>query len=225
MNTKRYFLAVLSSLLLVVGCIVGDELTTITIHPDGSADMVTFRANLHSTQPGPDGEHELADYKATFDARSQDDMVRIRDAGGTIVMASWVHDLAPFSNVVRVRFPDAAAFEKYATSKNDDGSLQISTKWQSEGRRRGLLIHVTARPNDIDLSELAVASVEKLRQGLASGISEIRIAVAGGRITDASGFTVAEDKQSALLDTNEIAKLLKANAGKAELHLNWEIAE
>jgi hypothetical protein len=221
-NTKRYFLAVLSSLLLVVGCIVGDELTTITIHPDGSADMVTFRGNLHSTQPGPDGEHELADYKASFEARSQDDLVRIRDAGGTIVTASWARDVAPFSNVVRVRFPDAAAFEKYG---KNDGSLQISTKWQTDGRRRGILIHVTTRPNDIDLSELAVASVEKLRQRMASGVSEIRIAVAGGRITDAIGFTVADDKQSALLDTNEIAKLLKANAGKAELHLNWEVAE
>jgi hypothetical protein len=75
-------------------------------------------------------------------------------------MASWVRDLAPFANVVRVRFPDAAAFEKYGTSTNDDGSLQIATKWQSEGRRRGILVRVTTRPNDIDLSDLAVTSLE-----------------------------------------------------------------
>jgi hypothetical protein len=59
-KAQRHLFAVLSPLLLV-GCIVGDELTTITIHPDGSAQMVTFRINLRSTQSGQDGQRELAD--------------------------------------------------------------------------------------------------------------------------------------------------------------------
>ncbi len=225
MKTKRYLLAILTSLLLAVGCIVGDELTTLTVHPDGSADLVMFRSNLHSSKSGQDGERELAEYKASFESRGQEDMARIRDAGGTVVMASWTRNEPPFSNVVRARFPDAAAFEKFGTSRNDDGSLQITTKWQSDGRRRGILVRIITRPDGIDLSGLSVASVEKLRQRLASGISETRIAVAGGQITSASGFTVAEDRQSALLDANEIAKLLKSGGGKAELHLDWEVSE
>ena len=49
------------------------------------------------------------------------------------------------------------------------------------------------------------------------------IAVTGGSITSARGFAVASDKQSALLDLSQVAKLLQANGGKAELFLDWEV--
>ena len=225
MKTKRPLIAVLSPLVLLGGCIVGDELTTVTVDPDGAATMVTFRSNLRSTQSGQDGERELANYKATFDARSQDDMVRIREAGGTIVQAAWVREQAPLSNVVSVRFPNAAAFEKFGKSQNDDGSLQSTTQWQSNGAHRKLLVRVTARPGALDLSQFAVPSIEKLRQNLADGISGTRVAVAGGTITGARGFAVANDKQSALLDPSEIAKLLQAHDGKAELYLDWDVTQ
>jgi hypothetical protein len=225
MTTKRCLIAVLSPLVLLAGCIVSDELTTVTIQPDGSATMVTFRSNLRSTQSGQDGERELANYKATFDSRTQDDMVRIREAGGTIVQATWVREQAPLSNIVSVRFPNAAALEKFGTSKNDDGSLQITTQWQSNGAHRKLLVRIMARPGTLDLSQFTAPSIEKLRQQLADGISGTRIAVAGGSITGARGFAVAGDRQSALLDPSEIAKLLRANEGKAELHLDWEVIQ
>lgn len=225
MKRKRHRFAVLSPLLLLAGCIVGDELTTVTIHPDGSANMVTFRSNLRSTQSGQDGERELANYRTTFESRTQDDMVRIREAGGTIVQTSWVREQAPLSNIVSVRFPDAAAFEKFGTSKNDDGSLQITTQWRSDGAHRKILVRIMARPGALDLSQFTEPSIEKLHQHLANGISGTRIAVAGGSITGARGFAVASDRQSALLDLSEIAKLLQAEGGKAELYLDWEVTQ
>jgi len=223
MKTTQGAFVLLTPLLLFAGCIVGDELTTITIHPDGSADMVTFRSNLRSTQSGRDGERELADYKATFESQTQDEMARIRETGGTIVQASWIRQQTPLSNVVSARFPDATASQKFGTLQNDDGTLRVSTQWQSEGAHRRLLVRIMARPDTLDLSQFTLTSIEKLRQNLADEISGTRIAVTDGSITSARGFAVASDKQSALLDLSEVAKLLQANGGKAELFLDWEV--
>ena len=57
---------------------------------------------------------------------------------------------------------------------------------------------------------------------LADGISETRVAVTSGSITTARGFTVARDKQSALLNTSAINEVLRTG-GKAELYLEWEV--
>ncbi|HUT88302.1 MAG TPA: hypothetical protein VMY37_02290 [Thermoguttaceae bacterium] len=212
-------------LLLFAGCIVVDQLTTLTIHPDGSADLVIFGSNLHSTQTGEEGERELAEYRARFDSQSQDEMVRIREAGGKILQTSWIRQHAPLSNSVYVQLPDASVLEKFGTSKNDDGSLQITTQLQSEDVHRRLDIRITARPDTFDPSPLSFPDVRKLRQMFADGISETRVAVTSGSITKALGFTVASDGQSALLDLSETAKILQTSGGKAELYLEWEVTK
>ena len=88
--------AVLIPLFLVGGCVVGDQLTTITVHPDGSADVVVFSSNLHSTEKGDRAEKELADYKASFETRAEMSVAaRIGEAGGKAVETSWVRQQAP----------------------------------------------------------------------------------------------------------------------------------
>ncbi len=42
-------------IILIAGYIVSDELTTITIQPDGSADWVRFQSNIRSTEKGEKG--------------------------------------------------------------------------------------------------------------------------------------------------------------------------
>ena len=101
--------AVLLPLFLVGGCVVGDQLTTITIHPDGSADLVEFRSKSHSTEKGDKAAKELAHYKASFETRADGDFARIREAGGEAVEATCriatapVLDLGPcpFSQSIR----------------------------------------------------------------------------------------------------------------------------
>lgn len=44
-----------ATIILIVGCIVSDELTTITIQPDGSADWIRFHSNIRSTEKGEKG--------------------------------------------------------------------------------------------------------------------------------------------------------------------------
>jgi hypothetical protein len=214
--------AILLPLLLVGGCIVGDQLTTITVHPDGSADLVEFRSNLHSTEKGDKAEKELADYKASIDTRADGDPARIREAGGEAVEATWVRQQAPFSTLVRAHFPSPSALEKYGTVKDEHGGFQMTTQFRSDGVRRSLTVGITVPPEKANPSQSSPSDVGQFRQTQADGISETRIAVTKGSITTARGFTVASDKQSALLDASAIDEILRTG-GKAELYLEWDV--
>ncbi len=222
MKRSLRMLAVLIAAAFLGGCIVSDQLTTLTIHSDGSADYVLFRSNLRSTEKGAKAEKELADYKAKFDARAEDEFVRIRDCGGKIVQATWVRSEAPFSNVIHAQFPDASALEKFGSTKNEDGSPLITTQFHRDGARRKLTARITV-PSD-SIKEPAEPPVkEPLKQGFANGISATRIAIVSGSIVAERGFTVASDKQSALLDGDEIEQLLRKGNGTMELFLEWEV--
>jgi hypothetical protein len=222
-RSQTRLVAVLALLLFVGGCVVGDQLTTFTIRPDGSADLVIFRSNLHSTQEGEKGKTELAEYKAQFDTRTDDELARVTLAGGTIVDASWIREQVPLSNLLHARFPNAAALAKYLTIHGEDGSLEVKTEFRAEGARRSLAVTVTVPVDKNHPPEALAVDVEKLRQACANGISETRIALDGGKITTARGFTVAEDKQSALLDPRTLDEILRTG-GKGELLLEWEVS-
>jgi hypothetical protein len=207
--------------LLLGGCIVSDQLTTLTIYPDGSADLVIVCSNIRSTMEGADGAKELAKYKANFDAKDEADFTRIKDSGGTIVNTAWIRDEPPYSNFVRAHFPDSAALEKFGTMERPDGEALIATRFSEDGATRRLTIRITTR-SDEESTESG-PNVEQLRQNQADAIAETRIAVVDGSITDSRGFVVANDKQSALLDRAEIDNMLHAETGEAELFLQWEI--
>jgi hypothetical protein len=214
--------AVLLPLLLVGGCIIGDQITTITIHPDGSADLVVLRSNLRSTEKGDKGAKELAEYKTNFDARSDDELVRIREIGATGIEAAWAKQDVPYANFVHVHLPNASVLEKYATHKNDDGSSLIKTQFKSEGSRRSLTVQITVPRDKTNANQSSPVDAEQFRQASANGISETRVAVTSGAITTARGFTVAGDKQSALLNTSVLDQVLRTG-GQAELYLEWEV--
>lgn len=208
-------------ILFASGCVIGDELTTFTLNPDGSADLVVFRSNLHSTEKGEKGEKELAEYRANFDKQANGDFRRIRDGGGQVVLASWVRARAPYSNVVYAHFPDMSALEKYWTVKDEENSPLISTQIQKDGTRRRLTFRITLPEKDKPAPATS-ADAHQLRQALADGISETRFALTEGTITSARGFTIARDRQSALLNGREISDLIRTGKGKAELWLEWE---
>jgi len=220
---KSIRFAILMSLVCVGGCIVGDQLTTVTIHPDGSADLLVFRSNLHSTQKGEAGAKELAAYKANFATQVDDEFARLREAGGKAAEVSWIREQPPFSNLVRVHFADASAIEKFGTVKSDDGSVRVTTKFHRDGAHRKLAVHIAVPPDAQDSSESSPSDAGQLRQSLANGISETRIAVANGTITAARGFTVAGDKQSALVNVAEIAEGVRSGQGAAEFYLEWDV--
>lgn len=221
MKSTVYTRLALILILFAGGCVVGDELTTFTLNSDGSADLVVFRSNLHSTEKGEKAAKELADYQANFDKQTDGDFQRIRDAGGQLMLASWVRARAPLSNVVHAHFPDTAALEKYWTVKDEKHGPLITTKFQKDGARRRLTFKITL-PEDNEQAPAASPDVNQIRQALANGISETRFALTEGSITTARGFTIAGDRQSALLNGREVSELIRSTKGKAELWLEWE---
>lgn len=210
-------------LLLLAGCIVGDELTTMTVHPDGSAELVILRSNLHSTQQGEKAADEVAAYKARFDARTGDEFARIQNSDGSVVATTWIRQQAPLSNVVQARLPSAAALEKYWTIRSDDGRSQITPEFRADGVQRRLTFRVTLPQDAIASLSTSPADARRCQQLQANGVSVTRFAVTNGAITGARGFTVADDKQSAVLSMQEIAEALRIGDGTAELYLQWDI--
>jgi hypothetical protein len=163
----------------------------------------------------------LAEYKANFATQADKDFSRIQDAGGQVMLTSWVRVRAPFSNVVHAHFPDTAALEKYWTMKDGENRPLITTRFQKDGARRRLTFRITVQEDNYQAAA-ASADGNQLRQALANGISETRFAVTEGGITAARGFTVASDRQSALLNASEILDLIRMGKGNAELWLEWE---
>ena len=206
--------------MVLVGCIVSDELTTITIHPDGSADLVVFHSNVRSSEQGDKAAEELRHYVETFEARQDPDHVRVVAAGGEIVAAQWVRREVPYSDVFSARFPTATALEKFLTIEGKEGELRLETRFSKDGARRSLRL-VLRPPKDFKSS--APATVKEDRQKQADGVSETRFAVTDGRIVASRGFTVADDGRSALLALDEIEALLRADPQRAELVLEWEV--
>jgi hypothetical protein len=127
--------------------------------------------------------------------------------------------------VVHVRLPNAATLEKYASPEPESGEdgAKIATRFSIEGTRRKLAVRITL-PRDEQPIPTPSSDAQELRQKLADGISEYRIAVVNGSITVARGFLVAGDKQSALLDLGKIAEILQGQKkGEVELFLEWEV--
>lgn len=204
------------------GCIIGDELSTITIHPDGSADLVKLQSNVHSSEQGAKGDEELRRYAQEFDARKSADHLRISDAGGRVEESRWVRKEPPYANVVVGKLPSAAVLEKAFTFNDDDGKTVVAAHFTKKSTRRKFSLEVTL-PLEQVLKSTAEKTIEELRASQANGLSETRFAIAGGKIVDARGFTVAADKQSALLEPKAIIELLKSQR-HVEVFLEWEVA-
>jgi hypothetical protein len=221
---RRFALAAAIPLLLgvlLVGCIVSDELTTFSIRPDGSADLVMYRSNVRSTEAGGKGDEEQKSYVERFDAGQEPDQIRIREAGGEIVAANWLRRERPYANVVMARFAAASALEKYLTIAGKDDELRLEARFSKEGTRRRLQL-VLHPPKEFKLDQ--PATVKESRQKQADGLSETRFTVTDGRIVATRGFTAAADGRSALLALDEIEQLLRADPRRVELFLEWDVA-
>lgn len=219
------FLLVIGAAAMIAGCIVSDQVTTITIQPNGSADWVRFQSNVHSTEKGAKGTEELRRFADEFDAHKDADYVQISDAGGAIVETRWVRSDEPFSTIMIAKFPTWAALQKFWTVTDDKGNVVAQPQFVENGNRRRLTVVVPIPKDDSEKCEAADArTFEKLRQMQADGISETRVAVVGGEIIASQGFTVARDRRSAVLEPAMVEDLIARGGEKLELFLEWELA-
>jgi len=219
---RAKFGAIAPFIALFAGCIVSDDVTTLTIHPDGSADLIAFSSNTRSTELGSKADEELRRYAEEFDARKNDEFDRIARAGGKVLDTWWGRRELPYSRIISARLPTADALEKFTTIEGDQGELRVVTRYSQERAKRRLSFSVLP-PKDLDLGEFATPSIKDARQRQANGLSEIRLVMLRGDITGTRGWTVASDKQSALLALDEIADLLRTNPDGADLFIEWEV--
>jgi hypothetical protein len=208
---------------LMAGCIVSDELTTIAIQPDGSADIVKFRSNIRSSEEGSKGEAELQRYVEDFDAHRDSDYVQITQAGGLVAESRWIRKEVPCANVIAASFSNPAGLEKFSTIEGKEGELRLVSHFSRDGARCRFSIAMIP-PKDLKLPEPSMLSLKELRQKQADGVSETRFIVAGGQIIASQGFDVAGDKRSAILATEEIEDFLRTKREQVELYLEWEPA-
>lgn len=127
--------AMLFATALVGGCIVSDQFTTITIHPDGSADLTRFQTDIHPSATGANAEEELRRFVADFDARHDPDLLRIEESGGEIIESRWVRQEVPSSTVVAARLPDVAALEKFCTLRGELGETLVEGRFTQDDHR------------------------------------------------------------------------------------------
>jgi len=220
MIRKTLFAIGLTALAVAGGCIISDEVSTLTIRPDGSADWVKFRSNIRSSESGEKGAQELKAFVEDFDAHRDADYQEITKAGGTVVESRWLRKEEPYSTVAVARFPTMASLVEYSTSRGDKGEVVTQPRYTQDGKRRKLSVayHV---PKDFKPQPKPTA--EEMRQERASGLSETRVVVAGGQILAARGFIIASDKRSALLDNEQLREWLSTEREKIELFLEWEV--
>lgn len=215
--------ALLASAISMGGCIVSDQLTTVAIHPDGSADVVVLQTNVHSSESGAKAEEELRRYVEDFNSQKDAEHVRLKDAGAQVQESRLIRNQAPYSSMIVARLPAAESLEKAFTFKGDKGESFVTARFSGEGRRRKFSLQVTL-PAGQEAPQLArETAVQDLRANQANGLSETRFAVTGGKIVAARGFTVAEDKQSALLEPKAILELLRSQR-EVEAFIEWEVA-
>ena len=211
-----------AAITLVAGCIVSDELTTITIRPDGTAVWVRFQSNIHSTEQGAKGAEELKKFIEEFDAHKNSDHVRIAEAGGEILESRWIERAEPYANLVKARFPTAAVLENFCTIKNEKDEVVAQARFTLAGNRRKLSLIIPVPREDQPATKIP-PTFQEFRTQQANGISETRIVVAGGQITASQGFVVAADKRSCLMDPTQIDELIRSRPEQVELFVAWEL--
>jgi len=224
MEKTAFFSVATVTIILIAGCIVCDELTTITIRPDGSADWIRFQSNIRSTEKGEKGAQELRTFVAEFDAHTDSESVRVSEAGGELVESRWVRRSEPYATLVTARFPKASALENFFTIKDEKGRVLAQPHFTQAGNKRKLSITIPV-PRDETPKSKSPPSWTEWRERQANGISETRLVVAGGYIIATQGFVVSSDKRSCLLDSAQVEKLLSSQPEHAELFVEWELAD
>lgn len=221
-------LCLAGTVLFMQGCIVRDELTTITVNPDGSAEWIRHQSNIRSTEKGTKGAEELQKFVDDFNARKDPELARMIASGGEIVEARWIRSIEPYATLVVARLPTATAVENFFTLKNDKDEVIARPHFTQNGTRRKLAISIPL-PKDTEETEDPAAaknpSLRELRAQQANSISETRLVLARGHIVSSQGFAVAADGRSCLVDPTRIEELIRGRPESIELFVEWEVSE
>ncbi len=223
MKTGHYLRIFFAFLLFAAtqGCIVHDQIVTLTLNPDGSGDMILFRSGIRSTESGEAAEREIEKYRDSFDAKTPDIFKQIRESGAHLDQATWIRRQVPAAHVIQATFPDAETLETFLTLRDADGVRVVKPTFSQTETRRRLSFQLTVEPDSIHPPNTDPA--EAMKRAHATAVSVVRIALSAGTFTDARGFAIARDRQAAMLDETEIRALLHANEG--DIFVEWDVPD
>jgi hypothetical protein len=211
----------LVALLMATSCIVSDQVTTLIIKPDGSADVIVTRSNIHFRGNEQKRAEELKAFRNKFNNQEQWWFERIEGAGGRIEEARWIKKTEPMAHYIRGALPGRNELEQLLSLEQKDNKWNLTSDFRTDGSNRELLIRISP-PKEKELS-VPSDEAERMRQQLANRISHTRIAVVKGEITDATGFIVADDGQSALLDRSAFPDTLWTRNETITISLQWTV--
>jgi hypothetical protein len=203
-----YMAAIAIMALLFSGCIVGDEIMNFVIDPDGAVTVSKYRANPTSDQKGENAKKEPADFVRDLAQKSGSDFSKLEKANAKDVKIMILRKAAPASFLLTARIPSLKDLAVYISDKDTDCTA-ISTE-----RARGIQCQLKLSKGK------AIPEPAKPR---ADSFSEYRFAIAEGTIIRAQGFSVAQDKHSALLDLEALEKLENLEVPSVTLLLEWQI--
>jgi hypothetical protein len=192
-------------------CVTGDEITNYIIEPDGVVSFYIYRSNLTPDRTGENGKEDLDSYVRGLEDKQGDLFTKLATANAREVKIVVLRRISPASVLIEGQIPTFSDFLAYLDEESE------CTPISREGIR-GFRCELSREPStEKDQSENSVPQ--------ADSFSETRFSLAVGSFTDVQGFLPANNKRSALLDTDTIEKMWNSQIPKITLSLEWQIPE
>jgi hypothetical protein len=204
--------------LLMSGCITKDEIVSFVIDPDGAVTFSTYLLNITSDLKGEAGKKELADLIRDYEEKQGSYFEIIAKANAKDVNVAILRKASPASGMITARIPslkDLAA----GLSGDDSNCTAVLTE-----HTRGIRCEFTNTPSKgKELPESKGKELPEPAKLRANSFSELRVALADGIIVKAQGFSVAQDKRSALFDMETLEKMENWEVPSVTILLEWQI--
>jgi len=195
---------------LTSGCITKDEIVSFVIDPDGAVTFSTYVLNITSDLNGEAGKKELADLIRDHEEKKGSYFENLAKANAKNIKVTILRKTSPASGLITARIP---SLKDFAAGLGDDdfNCTALSTE-----HTRGIRCECIITPSKgKELPEPA--------KPRANSFSEIRVSLAEGTIVKAQGFSVAQDKRSALVDMETLEKMENWEVPSATILLEWQI--
>jgi|WetSurMetagenome_2_1015567.scaffolds.fasta_scaffold11029_4 hypothetical protein len=202
---------------LLSACVTGDEITSYVIDPDGAVAFSIYRHNLTSDEmKAEDAKEDLTTYIRDLEEKRGDLFTQLAKANAQEVRAAILRRASPASILITGHIPSLNDLAAYLGEEDNDSSF-VCTPISRE-RTRGLVCELTRKPSKERIKPETVTP-------RADSFNETRFALAEGSFTKVQGFSLANNKRSALLDVDAIMKMWNPQIPTIILSLEWQIPE
>ncbi len=203
---KFRFLLHLAGILLLAfisGCIESDETRSFYIAPDGRVEVVIHWDNVRSseTEKGP---QELEEWFRKVKSGQLEEIKKLKETGAKKVQVTLVRKTVPYAAVVTATYDSVEAFGRLFDLNREGGEGTITL--EKEGAARRLVFRAAA--------DKTPPKPKKIRPDDPKNYYPVwKFIPVDGRITQADGFLLSEDKRSCLLNLPRLERMKRTPEG------------